>query len=98
MSLGHIRGWQEGGPEAEASPSHWCTWSPGWGAHSLPVRMLRQQENMKFKIYSASINFPRLLEGKFKFILPGFCAYSLHLLLAGLFISVGVSSRTHKES
>lgn len=27
----------------------WLSWSPGWGAHSLFVGMLRQQENTKFK-------------------------------------------------
>lgn len=28
---------------------YWCTWSPGRGAHSLFVGMLRQQENMTLK-------------------------------------------------
>lgn len=57
--------------------SHWCTWSPGSGAHSLFIGMWKQQENTEFKIYSTNVNFPGLLEGKFKLALPGFRVYTL---------------------
>ena len=32
---------------------------------------------MEFKIYSTNVNFPGLLEGKFKLALPGLRVYTL---------------------
>lgn len=53
--------------------SHWCTWSPGRGTHSLFVGMLRQQEMRSLKLYHANTNFPGLL----RLAPSGFCVYLL---------------------
>lgn len=83
-------------PRPASSP--WCPGHLG----QVFVGMWQQQESAKFKIYKQTINLQYKHSGAGgREVLthsPKFTCLLTHLLLAGLFISMGIFSRIHKES
>ena len=73
--------------------SHWCTWSPGQGVHSLFVGMLRNQKNMKFEeftiqlFYERGFNFHSILS-KSIFLLYLFIKDLVHIVVLKWYICV----------